>query len=374
MSMQQGDFEVEEKDGWVYARNIPLFDEHERDGTTYDEARLTKIASNNNKRITDTGDMCPIVAGHQPDDKPEDEIPILGWASNFKVGEWGKEEPRKCVFADLKFSSENWQRAKEMPRRSVELWYPHSEEAFIDPLALLSATTPHRDLGLLYAKKYGGENRYTYQLGGPMDKDELMKCFAEMLENSDVGKYVRDQMKQAEDDVGESEMDEADEPETKPEEEDNDEEEAEEDKDKVKNERDAERRKYARLENEYKVLNSRLAELEKRERVAVRKADLLSLEQEGVMFSFVEELDNVSDMDSKSYSRHLDTMRKRYQRSPIGVRVNVEELPAHGRVMSKGADGSGQTELQGRKISELLLYGKAKTKEDAIKMVMGGVS
>jgi hypothetical protein len=313
------------------------------------------------------------VAGHQPDGKPEDEITILGWASNFNIGTWGNEAPRACIFADLKFKADMWEVAKGLPRRSVELWTPNSDDAFIDPLALLSGTTPHRDLGLLYAKKVKESDRYIYSVGDTMNKDEMVKCFAEMLENSDIGKYVRDEMKSKSEDVGESEKeedkpevnDEADEVEDKDVEKEDDKEEVEDkDKEKMKNERDAERRKYARLDKEFKTLNSRLADLERRERVAVRKAELLGIEGEGVLFDMNEELETVSDMDSKSYGRHIEKMRKRYQKSPIGVRVPTLDIPAHGRV------ASGEiTQDQGRAIAELI--GKGKSKEEAMNIVRG---
>jgi hypothetical protein len=385
----QGDFPIEERDGWVYANRIPLFDEHERDGIVFDFARLSKIVENNNKRIRDTGDDVPLVPGHVPEDKPEEQTQVLGWATNFTMGTWGMENPRACIFADLRFPLDKWEVAKNLPRRSIELWEPGTDNAFIDPIALLGATTPHRDLGLLYAKKTRESDRYLYEIntthGVEMDKTEMAKCFAEMLENSDIGKYVREHMKASEEakveepeakhedevpvksDEGEAqddkevESEEGDHKEDKPE---------EKVKEKYKLQRDQERRKNAKLESAVKELHSRLADLERRERAAARKADLLAIEAEGVMFDMAEELETVSDMSEAAYEKHLGKMRKRYSRSPVGVSLNVERLPSAGRAPS--VDGSGLSEAQSRKVRDLIIN-KGMSKEEATNKVLGGI-
>lgn len=367
-----GDFEVYEKDGWVFADNVPVFDENERDGIVYDEEVLTKTVSNNNARIKDTGDLSPVVIGHKPDDAPETESEVIGWASNFKIGDWGKVSPRKCIFADLKFTKENWEKAKNFPRRSVEIWTPDTDEVFIDPIALLAATTPQRDLGLLFSKNLNEKCKYHYQFkGDTVDKEEMMKLVNECMENSDVHKWAKAKMEEEgkdkapdedapkpDDDKVENESDE-DEKETDAD---------EDDKEKLKNQRDAERRKFARLATEHAELNSRLADLERKERKSARKADLLGLEAEGVNFDFAEELETVADQDAKTYARHLDTMRKRYARSPIGVKLPVRDVPAHGL--------EHKTEMSRDDVQRafsLIQSGKAKTHEEALNLIKGGM-
>jgi hypothetical protein len=364
--MVTGDFEVIERDGMVFAPHIPLFDAHTRDGVEFDQARLQTIADNCNRRIADTGDLSPLVAGHASEETPETDRPVIGWASNFTVGTWGVTEPRPCIFADLQFTTEQWAIAKTLPRRSVELWYPQeAERSFIDPIALLSATTPHRDFGLLYKKKKDKSNTYIYKIsGGSLDKDEMLKCFAEMLENSDVGKYVRSQMKAEEKPADEDKED--DDKEVDAEEDNKDEDRDEkEDEGKYKLKSEQANRKYARLESEHKLLASRLADLERRERLANRKADLLGIEAEGILFDMSEELDTVSDLEPAKYAKHLDKMRTRYSRSPIGVRVNVASVPAHG---TKAGDDTFSPE-QVRLAAEYMISGKAQTNEEAFNMV-----
>lgn len=375
MNLGVGDFQVFEKDGYVHALHIPIFDEHERDGIKYDEARLSRIAENNNCRIADTGDLVPLVPGHAPDGKPEEATTILGWASNFQIGTWGIEQPRPCIFADFKFPLDMWEIARGLPRRSVELIDYTTDQAFIDPIALLGGTTPYRDLGLLYSRKKSSSTTiYRYELnGGSMDKEELVKLVCECITNSDVGKWAAEKMKceasekAAEDKPAEDTADEdkpaeyeADDKEDKPADEDDD-------KEKLKNQRDQEQRKYARLEADHKLLSSRLADLERKERISTRKADLLGIEAEGVLFEMAEELDTVSDLDDKSYARHLDKMRKRYSRSPIGVKVPVQAMPAHGVNVSTTELTSDQVQ----QAAELMLSGKAKNKDEAFNLVRG---
>jgi hypothetical protein len=355
-----GDFEVTEQNGLVIARRVALFDEHVRDGITFDRQRLERIAANCNKRILDTGDRCPLVPGHQPDDKPEEEVTILGWADNFVVGEWGMVEPRSCIFADLLFTPEMWEVAKGLPRRSIELWMADSDEAFIDPVALLSSSTPHRDLGLLYSKKNAGQgSNYRYELkGGRVDKDELKKMVCEL---------IKEYMAEADEKKAEDKPSDEEPQKSEAAEEEKKKDEADEDKEKLKNERDQFARKYARLETDHKLLASRLADLEKKERVSTRKADLLQIEAEGVLFDMNEELASVSDLGDKEYTKHLDVMRKRYSRSPVGVHVPVASMPAHG--VSKL--NTELTQDQVRKAAELLWSGKAKSQDEALNMVKG---
>lgn len=158
-SMDEGEFEVFE--------NLPVFDEHEGDdGVVYDKNLLQRIADNNNHRIEDTGDWCPIVAGHTPDaDHPGEQPDIIGWAGPFKVSVLGNVEPRHCIFADFRIHKEHAERFRKNPRRSVELW-PEDDpkERFFDPIAVLGAETPKRPLGIAYSRPKHGKRPIRYQM------------------------------------------------------------------------------------------------------------------------------------------------------------------------------------------------------------------
>ncbi len=145
-SMEEGEFEV--------FQNIPVFDEHEGDdGVIYDKSLLGHIAQNNNDRIDDTGDWCPIIAGHTPDENGVEQPTIIGYAGPFKVSVIGNKKPRACIFADFRIHKDHSDTFRKNPRRSVELWPEDKpEDRFFDPIAVLGAETPKRPLGLVYAK------------------------------------------------------------------------------------------------------------------------------------------------------------------------------------------------------------------------------
>jgi len=140
---------------FVVIEDVPIFDAHTGDdGTEYDEHLLAQIAENNNRRIRDTGDFCPLVIGHTPEDPNSDRSPpMVGMAGPFTVGRFGNEKPRPCIFAKFWVWKDKLAQFRANPRRSVELW-PESrpEDRFFDPIALLGGETPRRDLGLVYSK------------------------------------------------------------------------------------------------------------------------------------------------------------------------------------------------------------------------------
>lgn len=108
---------------------------------------LEKVAFNGNRRESDTGDMTPIVIGrHTKKGAAETSQPeIVGWARNWSTGKLGNTT-RTAAFADFWIKNEDVERVRKYPRRSAEIWRGRAE---IDPIALLGATTPERDLGLL---------------------------------------------------------------------------------------------------------------------------------------------------------------------------------------------------------------------------------
>ena len=152
-------YEKDEESGeeFVVYPSVPIFDEHEgEDGTVYDREVLAHIAQNNNDRIEDTNDLCPIVGWHTPQEDeydPDKDPPIIGWAEQFRVEDFGNKRPRGCIFCTFKIYKKFHDYFKSHPRRSVEIW-PEDDpkQRYIDPIAVLAGVTPKRDLGYLYAK------------------------------------------------------------------------------------------------------------------------------------------------------------------------------------------------------------------------------
>ncbi len=323
-----------EEDFVTYAR-VPIFDEHKgsEDGLDFDfdVPMLQKIVDRANHRMKDTGDVVLVTDNHSSD---EQEAPILGYADNFEVAPFGEVSKRHAIYADLHIRKDKEERAKELPRRSIELWL---DDMTADNIALLGSTRPARDLGL-FEKKLSEKNRYqrVFSQRESMTPEEITKHVMEAMSAMPEIEYVRECMKHQEAKHSEEEV-KSEEEAMKDDE--HHEEVAEENLEhaedlepaKLRMQRDQERRRYAKLETEYKALFDKVSLMERKSRVAERKSDLLGVEQEGVMFDFAEELDLISDMEEDKYQKHLGHMRKRYQRSPVGAQfIKPAAIPVEG--------------------------------------------
>ena len=301
-----------QKDGeFVVEHAVPVLDEHEDIGP----ADLLEIIANNNRRIADTGDMPPIVLHHTPDDGLATN-PIVGFARDFRMGRLGKENPRRCILADFHFFKDKYELAKEHPRRSVELW---EKSRFIDPIALLSAETPARDLGLLFGKS-NSEKSARYQLS-----DEEAEMAVELpLESVDELKtLITDIVKQVLAEAAPANQEPA--PETLQKEEEPEEEEKEDKaklskQEKLRLERDQATAELAKFKKEHDENKKALDELQRKFRKTEREKELAQLRYEGFTFDTAEELAHVLDMDDDAYEKHKGIIKSRYQKAPVGVR------------------------------------------------------
>jgi hypothetical protein len=332
--------------------SVPLFDAHDgkEEGLDikFDADLLGQIVDQCNARIRDTGDLVPVTDRHTSDDPGAPEPEILGYAGNFKLGEIGEENPRPCIYADLKIYKNKMALAKQLPRRSIELWpdlvidpvvLKKAEQPAIDSVALLGAQRPARDLGLLFKKNGSRPTRYQHEFDSRsfMNPEQLIQQCVEALTNTPEFAFIRDLMSKQHQAEMEGEPEAYAEAETpKPDEEEMAEEGVEEGKDeklepaKLRMQRDQERRKNARLDSQYKALFAKVAALERDKRVADRKADLLALEGEGFDFDLAEELEYVADMEPARYSKHLAKIKTRYRKAPIGVSITPARVPAEG--------------------------------------------
>lgn len=148
--------------------DVPIFDEHKGDdGVVYNARLLGRIAKNNNERIEDTGDYVPIVSHHTPEDKdPAKQPEILGFAGPFRLGKIGTKRPRYAILATFKVFKDSLGEFLKRPRRSVEIWPESSpDKRYIDPIAVLGAETPRRDLGLVYSKG-NQQPKLRYEMAG----------------------------------------------------------------------------------------------------------------------------------------------------------------------------------------------------------------
>lgn len=160
---------------WVVVEGVPILDEHELviDGDDGKPSRLQinkpvleLIAANNNRRVAHTGDTVMLIDGHTSDDPGAAQPEILGEADHFWVAPLF-DTGRHALFARFKYDKDpaKFQKARKLGRRSVELWLDRWE---IDPIALLGATAPERNLGVLRLSRVigraigqAGQARYT---------------------------------------------------------------------------------------------------------------------------------------------------------------------------------------------------------------------
>lgn len=146
---------------FVVFEAVPVFDCHEGDdGVVYDEQLLRHIASNCNRRIKTTGDWCPVVVAHTRDRDEKahanDDPPVIGLAGPFWVAEFtnAQGQPSRAIYANFWIFPDQEQTFLRNPRRSVEIWpEERPENRFFDPISVLGAETPKRDLGMIYSRQ-----------------------------------------------------------------------------------------------------------------------------------------------------------------------------------------------------------------------------
>lgn len=365
-------------DDFIIKEDVFILDEHELKNasgkviTKFDAKKLEEIALRNNKRISDTGDEIPLVIGHTKDGASEKDQPeLVGYASNLQVKDFF-DTGRKAISATFRYFKGSVERAKLFPRRSVELWLSDGK---LDPISLLGASTPERDLGLVQFKKRGPK-KYSRTMPMPMttsqDSADIVSAVVSAMSQSDVWMWVQQQMRgeqgqqmgiddsllppNEEEDLMPEEMPEEAMVEEAPEEEypeegleesqegfegDPDESavpEEEEDlesagvpqkKGPVKMSKTEEgniKIRLSRVEKENGELVAKLSDAQKavedirlKYQKAQRERDIVSLEHDGYILDRAEELDHVALLDEATYGKHLDIIKKRYQRAPIGA-------------------------------------------------------
>ena len=301
---------------FVVERAVPVLDEHD-DITAAD---LREIVENNNRRVRDTGDAAVICLHHTPDDGPAENL-VVGFAKNFRLGRIGRENPRRCILADFHLRKDRYELAKEHPRRSVELWL---DSKVIDPIALLGAETPARDLGLLFGKSTSERSKH-YQLSDeeaamavelPVESLDELKALIE-----DVVKQVMAASAPADEEPAVLKKQEDDEEKEKEQEDDEDEDKAKLSKsEKLRLERDQATAELAKFRKEHAENKVQLDELQRKFRKTEREKELAQLRYEGYAFDLPEELEYVLDMDDAAYDKHKGIIKSRYQKAPVGMR------------------------------------------------------
>lgn len=325
---------------------------------------LQTIVKRCNSRIEDTEDYPPITDRHSSDNPNDPEPAILGFASNFRMGDIGKKNPRKCIYATLHVQKKYADKLKQLPRRSIELW----PDAVIDPIvlknpidsiSLLGSERPGRDLGLIKMKKNAGLAKYSRCVYEETMNEDIVKQCVEAIQSLPEFAFLKELMEKQT--YEEEETPGVEEPASEEVAEPVAEEVAENEElepAKLRMQYDQSLRRYAKLESDFTLLKSHVGAMQEKERLAERRSDLLGLELgEHIVFDMQEELETVKDMDPIRYNKHITNMRKRYQRAPIGVSLSPMRVPTEGGVVPE-KDTPDQTFAKAMKLVEQRWGGK----------------
>jgi len=187
--------------------DVPVFAEHvtrRKDGETleFGKQELEAIARRCNRRIQETGDYAVLTLGHTPD--PDDangkDPEVVGYAGPYRVGLVGSPggAHRYAILADFHVFREKAGEVKKHPRRSPELWLADSPaDMFLDPIALLGASPPRLDMGMLYSAQHNGRERLKYTAVAPSASSVFVPkeygCKQEYEKNFDESKHPRDE-------------------------------------------------------------------------------------------------------------------------------------------------------------------------------------
>jgi len=341
------------------------------------ESMLKKIADNQNKRISDTGDATPLVIGHTRDEAHEHEQPeVVGYATNWKVKKFFKtgKSALACTFHVFKKSVD---KVRKFPRRSVELWL---DSLTIDPISLLGATTPERDLGLLKLSKSNSSKIVaSMDDSGELSVDEntqqIVDAVLEAIKSTDVWQYMSQKMSEEGAQGGDSpsgagDMNPMGDPsmggappegefdpsadgleggEELPPEEGAPPEGGEDDEEPLKMsaatasgtntfapgdpKQKYSKISFAKLARENEDMKGALNNLIIRYRRSEREKDLIQLESEGYMLDRGEELALCDNLTDEQFKAHLTRVRHRYQKAPVGSMPYFEQTARtnHGR-------------------------------------------
>lgn len=163
--------------GYEPLPRFAILDEHtfsnKKKAERFDKARLERLAAKLNRRASELDDLVPIIVGHTTDDDAEDDQPpIVGYGSDYRVERLGRSD--KWALTACPWAAKGHKATfQKFPRRSVELWVDEVNGDDIDPIALLGATTPRRTLGVhLFSRKTAGIH-YARTCEDSMNDDEL---------------------------------------------------------------------------------------------------------------------------------------------------------------------------------------------------------
>lgn len=310
---------LDEPGAFIVRKGVPIFMEHvDDDGTVVDAARLKELADINNRRVTEEATPGSIIIGHTPGRKEED-LRNVGFHKNYYVAPLTRNGKEKdYLLADCYYKPDQYSKAMEFPHRSIELF----SDGTIDTVAIL-ARTPKLNLGLLLPDD--GPTKQTQLASYGKDGADLL-CFSrggerriyQLSEESPMPKLnlideLKNLLTKAQEDPGAYGL-------------------AAGSNDLVtysKAEHKALLKDQEALQKERDEAKAKLDETLKLYQKQGRTSALEKLKGEGVVLDVNAELADTESLTQEAFDKHIEKVKKCYQRSPVGGGfIKTENPPA----------------------------------------------
>lgn len=302
---------LDEPGAFIVRRDVPIFMEHEdtATGEKIGRKRLQELADINNRRTKEDGTPGSIVIGHTPGRK-EEEIIHVGYQKNYRVARFGPKK-KLGLLCDFYYKPELYSKAKHYPHRSIELW----SDGIIDTVSVL-ARTPKLDLGLLLPDDgpvqqmqfahvgNDGADLMCYSRGGSRriyqmrEDDPIMRLINELMA---VLEKAKEQPEVYGMPSGTNTM--------------------------VGDLITYSKEDHAKMLAEQAKLQKERDDAVKLYQKQGRQQTLSTLKQEGVLLDVDEELKDTETMNDEAFTKHVDKIKKCYQRSPVGGGFIPTEMP-----------------------------------------------
>lgn len=343
---------LDEPGRYVVRERVPIFKPHKRrlpggKEVSVTKADLAKIAEKINRLESDHGVVMRLTDGHvEPSLSEANQPSLFGYARRAVVGTFGpKDEP--CILATLYFLPDQFERAKSYPYRSVE-YYPQLGE--IRGVALLKRD-PFLDLGMVaYATPAGPCYRYSLSESAMPDDSKAKEPAADAAPAEPQGhkdwcanmdhyaksnawvKYAMDAAAGASAPTATNVAP----PESMP----------SPGGDAARMQRDSDSIRYARLEEETKLLREQVATLVRERDTAECERYVTQLEAEGYSLRRPYEVAELLRRKPEERAAYIENVRVCYQRGPVGGLIQTYGGPVTPGVQPAASTISSESEYR----------------------------
>lgn len=332
---------------YVLRENVPIFHEvtqHDTKGELpYTSAVIDVIAAINNDRVN-IGEPPVIAISHVS----KTERPVVGFFGNFTTE---LRNGLKTIFATLAVYKDKAHLLAEFPRRSIEIIEEGEKKYVFNALALLGATEPALDLGVLTCSAdrpkigtFSMDNEQAAAAGAAGAAEftvdpEREKEILHVLAKTDIFAWAHAQMKMAGDPDAQGEQEEMDayEADKSADEKGEQGEEgqgAQKQDDSARESEGEEREQEKKAEkktDDFSAVSSENESLKKQVRTMKRREQLFALEREGHVFSVDDELRDGEDLADEQFEKFIVGRIKKFtKQAPIHQKFSVSDVSSGG--------------------------------------------